>query len=65
MFLVHDHQVAHLAPDNLVDPYYNTRHVTCVTYSRTGELLVTYHQEDMYLLAPWGQEEAPAQGSLG
>ncbi|CAG9460089.1 unnamed protein product [Pedinophyceae sp. YPF-701] len=33
-------------------------HVTCVQYSPSGELLATYHDDDLYLFAPDGATEA-------
>ena len=53
-------QVARFCPASLAGPEGSTRHITCVCFSRSGELLATYHQGDMYLFEPSGQQQVPA-----
>ncbi|GAX74097.1 hypothetical protein CEUSTIGMA_g1546.t1 [Chlamydomonas eustigma] len=52
--------VARLCPDHMKGSTHGNRQITCVMYSRYGELLVSYHNEDMYLFEPWnGQQQEP------
>jgi hypothetical protein len=59
-------QVARLCPTHMRSSSHGNRHITCVMYSQFGELLVSYHNEDLYLIEPFsGQQQEPAGTKRG
>ncbi|KAG1663226.1 hypothetical protein FOA52_004427 [Chlamydomonas sp. UWO 241] len=50
--------LALMCPQHLNAPQHGGAHITCVVYSRTGELLTTYHNEDLFVFTPHTQQAA-------